>query len=204
MSVLVDAARIPAHGTWWSHLASDTSPAELHAFARRLGVPRRAFEGDHYDVPADRVAEAVALGAELVTTRELLARVRAAGLRTPKRRGEKVVHTEVVAGERVDVVRSARVPAPHGTHRVARTVRGRLVLQDGDLPVLDVLTASLAASVAGFRRRWSRSAAGVRLEHDGVVVLDVPDGPLPTAWWAPLLRPDPEPAPPAREDPRPS
>ncbi|MEZ0165691.1 DUF4031 domain-containing protein [Kineococcus sp. LSe6-4] len=189
MTVLIDAARVPAHGTWWSHLASDTSADELHAFARRLGVPPRAFEGDHYDVPADRVPEALALGAELVTTRELLARVRAAGLRTPKRRGEKVVRTGVVDGRRVDVVRARHVPAPHGTHRLVRVEAGRLVLAaDGDLPVLPGLTPAHAAAVAGFRRRWSRSSRGVRVEHDGLVVLAAPQGPLPPAWWAPLLR----------------
>jgi hypothetical protein len=26
---------------------------ELHAMAAALGIPRRAFQGDHYDVPAD-------------------------------------------------------------------------------------------------------------------------------------------------------
>ncbi|MEZ0491842.1 DUF4031 domain-containing protein [Kineococcus sp. TBRC 1896] len=191
MTVLVDAARVPAHGTWWSHLASDASPEELHAFARRLGVPRRAFEGDHYDVPAERVPQAVALGAELVTTRELLARVRTAGLRTPKRRGEKVVHTGVVAGQRVDVVRARHVPAPHGTHRVVRSAAGRLVLaDDGDLPVLDDLTRAPAGTVVGFRRRWTRSTGGVRVEHDGLVVLSDPPVVVAGAgWWRHLLSP---------------
>ena len=41
MSVLVDAARWPAHGRLWAHLVSDSSLAELHAFAAALGVPFR-------------------------------------------------------------------------------------------------------------------------------------------------------------------
>jgi len=79
--ILVDPPRWPAHGRLWSHLVSDTSYAELHAFAEALGVPRRAFERDHYDLPAERFAVAVWLGATAVSSRELLARLSAAGLR---------------------------------------------------------------------------------------------------------------------------
>ncbi|MDQ3733880.1 MAG: DUF4031 domain-containing protein [Actinomycetota bacterium] len=67
----------------WAHLVSDTSYAELHDFAGRLGLPDRAFHRDHYDLPADRHAEALDLGARKVTGRELLAALRRAGLRRP-------------------------------------------------------------------------------------------------------------------------
>ncbi len=87
MSVLVDPAVWPWRGELWSHLVSDVSYAELHDFAERLGVPRRAFQGDHYDIPASLHARAVALGAEPVRARELLARLKGAGLRRyPARR----------------------------------------------------------------------------------------------------------------------
>ncbi|MGI3781306.1 MAG: DUF4031 domain-containing protein, partial [Janthinobacterium lividum] len=43
--ILVDLPTWPAHGRLWSHLASDTSYAELHAFAERLGLASRAFDG---------------------------------------------------------------------------------------------------------------------------------------------------------------
>ncbi|WP_432511401.1 DUF4031 domain-containing protein [Kineococcus sp. SYSU DK001] len=187
---MVDTAAIPAHGRSWAHLASDTSAAELHRFAQLLGIPARACEGDHYDVPVERVPDAVALGAELVSTRELLARLRAAGLRTPKRRGEKVLRSTVVDGHRVDVVRAAAVPPPHGTHRVARTRAGRLVLAaDGDLPVTAHLHGHPGTAVAGFRRWWLRTAAGYDLRHDGLLV--EPGAPVPATdrWWAPLLNP---------------
>ena len=52
MALLLDRPAWPAHGRLWSHLVSDTSLEELHAFARLAGVPSRSFEGDHYDVPA--------------------------------------------------------------------------------------------------------------------------------------------------------
>ena len=53
MTVLVDPAVWPWRGERWSHLVSDVSYDELHAFAAQLGVPRRAFQGDHYDVPEE-------------------------------------------------------------------------------------------------------------------------------------------------------
>ncbi len=66
---------------------SDSSYDELHAFAAALGIPRRAFQGDHYDLDEVRRAAALALGAEAVPSRELVARLRNAGLRvTPARR----------------------------------------------------------------------------------------------------------------------
>ena len=86
MTVLVDPAVWPWRGQRWSHLVSDESYDELHAFAARLGVPRRAFQGDHYDIPASLREPALALGAEAVPARELLGRLKAAGLRRPKSR----------------------------------------------------------------------------------------------------------------------
>jgi len=68
----------------WSHLVSDSSFDELHAFAARLGAPPRAFERDHYDLPAERYADAVAQGAIEVGSKELLRRLTEAGLRRPK------------------------------------------------------------------------------------------------------------------------
>jgi len=62
---------------------SDLSYDELHLFAARLGISRRAFQGDHYDVPAEVREEAIRLGAAPVDSRELLLRLRAAGLRLP-------------------------------------------------------------------------------------------------------------------------
>ena len=81
VTVLVDPSVWPWRGDRWSHLVSDESYDELHAFAERLGVPRRAFQGDHYDIPSRLREPAIALGAEAVPARELLRRLKAAGLR---------------------------------------------------------------------------------------------------------------------------
>jgi hypothetical protein len=87
MALLVDEARWWWRGQRWCHLVSDESLDELHGFAAGLGIPRRAFQGDHYDVPEDRRAEVVAAGALVVPSRELVRRLRDAGLRlTPAER----------------------------------------------------------------------------------------------------------------------
>ncbi|MGA5303406.1 DUF4031 domain-containing protein [Nucisporomicrobium flavum] len=82
--ILVDEPRWPARGRLWSHLVSDVSYAELHAFAEMLGAPRRGFDRDHYDIPENRFRMALWLGATLVAPREVAARLRASGLRRPK------------------------------------------------------------------------------------------------------------------------
>jgi hypothetical protein len=83
--ILIDPPNAPGHGRLWSHLASDTSYDELHDFARGIGIPARGFDRDHYDVPSDRYDDVVAAGATPVTSRELIVRLREAGLRRPKR-----------------------------------------------------------------------------------------------------------------------
>ena len=84
MTVYIDPPTWPGHGRLWSHLVSDTSYEELHDFAAVLGIPRRAFDRDHYDVVAERYAGAVAAGAQPVSTREIVARLHASGLRRRK------------------------------------------------------------------------------------------------------------------------
>jgi hypothetical protein len=60
---------------------SDVSLDELQAFTDALGISRRAFQGDHYDIPEEHRDAVVAAGAVPVESRELVRRLRAAGLR---------------------------------------------------------------------------------------------------------------------------
>jgi predicted metal-dependent HD superfamily phosphohydrolase len=91
MAVLIDPASWPAHGTVFSHLVSTSSLGELHAFAEAAGITRRAFDEDHYDVPARRYSELVALGAQEVSGAELVRALIGSGLRVPaRRRGPKL------------------------------------------------------------------------------------------------------------------
>jgi hypothetical protein len=84
--ILVEQSWWPAHGRFWSHLVSDVSFAELHAFAEMLGAPASTFDRDHYDLPSDWLQQALWLGAVLVPSREIVARLHGAGLRRPKHR----------------------------------------------------------------------------------------------------------------------
>jgi len=81
---MIDPPQVPWRGRLWSHLASDVSYAELHEFASRVGVPERGFDGDHYDVPAEWYEAMLDAGAHGVPSRELVRRLRDAGLRRPK------------------------------------------------------------------------------------------------------------------------
>jgi Protein of unknown function (DUF4031) len=84
VTVYIDPPTWPGHGRLWSHLISDRSYEELHAFAALLGLPQRAFDNDHYDVSAERYAAAVQAGARPVSSREIVSLLRAAGLRRRK------------------------------------------------------------------------------------------------------------------------
>jgi hypothetical protein len=137
VTVWIDPPAWPAHGRLWSHLVSDTSYAELHDFAATQGIPPRGFEGDHYDVPEERYDALVAAGARPVGGRDLARILRDSGLRIPKRRHERVVHSTpdpawLPAGSRVDVISSSQDGPP------ANTVVVRLaVLREDGLVVLD-------------------------------------------------------------------
>jgi uncharacterized protein DUF4031 len=82
--ILIDPPVWPGWGRVWSHLVSDSSLEELHAFARAHGIPARGFDRDHYDVPSDLYDELVAAGANPVPSRELVRRLIDSGLRARK------------------------------------------------------------------------------------------------------------------------
>ncbi len=137
MTLLIDPPNAHGHGRLWSHLASDTSYAELHRFAQSLGIPQRGFDRDHYDIPAERYDAVVAAGAVPVSSRELIARLLAAGLRrrkaemlAPKKAGRSLIRAaRLRPGDRVAVV------APAGPVVPERLDRGLAVLESWGLSV---------------------------------------------------------------------
>ena len=84
--ILIDPPNAEGRGRLWSHLASDTSYDELHAFARTVGIPERGFDRDHYDVPSEWYDDMVGAGAAPVSSRELVSRLVTSGLRRRKSR----------------------------------------------------------------------------------------------------------------------
>jgi len=84
--ILIDPPNAAGRGRLWSHLASDTSYDELHAFARAVGIPERGFDRDHYDVPSEWYDDMLTAGATPVSSRELVSRLVTAGLRRRKPR----------------------------------------------------------------------------------------------------------------------
>jgi NADP-dependent 3-hydroxy acid dehydrogenase YdfG len=81
VTVLIDEPRWWHSGQKWCHLVSDSSYDELHEFAHANGIPRRGFQGDHYDIPDEFRSQMIDGGATVVESRELVRRLRAAGLR---------------------------------------------------------------------------------------------------------------------------
>ena len=90
VTVLIDMPIWPAHDTLWSHLVSDESLDELHSFAAQVELPARSFDLDHYDVPEARHAELVAAGAQSVSIRQLVERLRDSGLRVTQKERRRV------------------------------------------------------------------------------------------------------------------
>ena len=168
MTLLIDPPNSPGHGRMWSHLASDDSFEQLHRFAEGLGIPRRGFDRDHYDIPADRYDEVVAAGAVPVSSRELIRRLSAAGLRRrkaevlrPRRPGQSLVRARrLVPGDTVAVV------APAGPAPADRLDAGLEVLRSWGLVVqegphargrhedLDYLAATDASRAADLMAAW--------------------------------------------------
>ena len=80
MAVYVDNAVFQWRGKRWAHLLADDLD-ELHAFAARLGMPRRAFQdkrsGAHYDIDSVMRERALRLGAMPVSRLQDRERMRA-------------------------------------------------------------------------------------------------------------------------------
>lgn len=52
-----------------SHMIADTEE-ELHAMAARIGVARKWYQGDHYDITQIKKAQAIKYGARLISWRQ--------------------------------------------------------------------------------------------------------------------------------------
>ena len=109
MSILVDDltyyAEKPFGSFYWCHMMSDDTTSagldDLHAFARKVGLPRRYFQDHpahpHYDLYPSKRELAIRYGAEPVSSEELIRRcslvVRRAHDLTGSPRGDEAAPT---------------------------------------------------------------------------------------------------------------
>lgn len=80
MSVYVDDMKAKFGRMIMCHMAADTEQ-ELHAMADKIGVARKWYQGDHYDVCLAMRAKAVEFGAKEITWMQLGCKARAADCR---------------------------------------------------------------------------------------------------------------------------
>jgi Protein of unknown function (DUF4031) len=128
VAVYVDNASIPArvangrvvHDSRWSHLFADTQE-ELHQLAAKLGLRRSYFQpgrprGDgspsphwHYDLTADKRQQAIRLGAQPVTSREVIEIIRAREARAERARvADQASHAAGLAYRVGDYAKTSR------------------------------------------------------------------------------------------------
>ena len=113
MSIYIDPPIWPAHSTVFSHLISDVSLTELHEFAAAAGISERAFDRDHYDVPAHLYEDLVRAGAKELSGAQLTRTLIASGLRIPlKERPEKIRPRLLRAWEAAFTPRLKRMEVP--------------------------------------------------------------------------------------------
>lgn len=169
MAIFIDPPAWSAHGRLWSHLVSDVSLEELHQFAASHGVPRRGFERDHYDVPAELHAALVAAGANPVSAREVVRRLSESGLRrrkavAPARRApgnELLRPPRIRSGDQVAVVATAGiVPADRLAAGVAVLETWGLRVRTGAhvhdlLPRMNYLAGTDEARAHDFASAWA-------------------------------------------------
>ena len=88
MSVYVDDMRAKFGRMIMCHMIAD-SDDELHAMAAKIGVARKWFQGDHYDIALSKRALAVAAGAQEITWREC-------GVKTMAKRRRRAMQSAIV------------------------------------------------------------------------------------------------------------
>jgi muramoyltetrapeptide carboxypeptidase len=161
---------------------SDSSLDELHAFAAAHGVPRRGFERDHYDVPAELYDDLVAAGAQPVSAREVIRALESSGLRRRKsmamaRRApgnELLRPRRLQPGDLVAICATAGVvPSDRLRRGVERLESWGLRVQVaphvlGRHPTLSYLAGSDADRAADFAAAWADpDVAGIVLARGG-------------------------------------
>jgi muramoyltetrapeptide carboxypeptidase len=182
VALFIDPPAWPAHGRLWSHLVSDASLAELHVFAAANGVPRRGFERDHYDVPADLHGALIAAGATPVSARDVVQLLHSSGLR--RRKGDVMSRRSpgrrLLRPPRLRVGDTVGVVAPAGVVAAGRLDAGLDRLRSWGLEIalgdhvldrrddLDYLAGADDDRAADFTAAWNNpDVQGIMLARGG-------------------------------------
>ncbi len=80
--VYVDTMRARFRRMVMCHMVADTE-AELHEMADKIGVNRKWYQGNHYDICLSKRAAALRQGAKEIGRRELVELIRAKRATTP-------------------------------------------------------------------------------------------------------------------------
>jgi len=81
MTVYIDDARHKLGRMIMCHMGADTE-IELHMMAAKIGVARRHYQGDHYDISLQSRKKAIEYGAVKTTQRKMAAFIRGRKART--------------------------------------------------------------------------------------------------------------------------
>ena len=177
MAILVDELReypdVALPFTTWCHMATDGELDELHAFAARLGLRRRWFQRDHYDLPPLGRRAAVALGAEEVGTGELLRRM--TGPRGDRARRRALAPAGVAwlrGGDGPAVLRypAGALGAIGGPPGAGKSTLAARVVDAGRVPVLDPDELRDGRDWPAALAAW-RTALGAALDAGGAVAV---------------------------------
>lgn len=154
-----------------SHMIADTD-AELHAMAVAIGVARRWYQGDHYDISLSKRAIAVARGAVEITYRQC-------GLMSSNRKVTGSLGAPETAREVWEAIRGAReAGANPQLHENESLPAAAPACHQGELfTTMDApcksppLTPSNVVAMRPARTRSSAAAATSRLELSGALDL---------------------------------
>lgn len=81
-----------------SHMIADTEE-ELHSMAARIGVARKWYQGDHYDICMSMRNKAISYGAVAITLKEL-------AIKSKEQRKSKI--TQLIPNEEADMFSDSR------------------------------------------------------------------------------------------------
>ena len=168
------SARTPAGACGATPTNSSTDASNPLIVATRLGVSVRAFDQDHYDIPAHRLADALALGAVAVEGKDLARILIRSGLRVPARRRPAKLAPALAAGNTVILKPAEQTP-------LTATLLGELMREAG-------VPEGVVNIVHGYGHDVGAALAAHHAERCRLIAGAVATGPHSVAELVPVVR----------------